>query len=253
LTVEEAIRLEKVSKRFRKRILRQDHTTIKTAFIEFFRPSLRRARMKYVRVFEDLDLSVEKGTTLGIIGRNGSGKSTLLKLLAGIYRPDSGRIQMSGRVSALLELGAGFHPEFTGRENVFINGIILGLTKKEIRDRFDEIVRFAEIEEFIDCPVRTYSTGMYMRLAFSVATHVDPDILLIDEVLAVGDEHFMHKCRKRLGGFKERKITILLVTHDLRTVESFCDEALWLESSLEIVRGDPREIVGKYRAHSASP
>ena len=169
------------------------------------------------------------GRTLGVIGRNGSGKSTLLKLVAGITKPTTGTVKVNGRISALIELGAGFHPEISGRENVFINGIMLGLTKTEIARRFDEIVEFAELQEFIDAPVKTYSSGMYMRLGFAVAIHVDPDVLLVDEVLAVGDEGFTHKCLDKFAEFKRRGKTILLVTHSLGLVERFCDEALWLD------------------------
>ena len=190
--------------------------------------------------------SVPKGSTYGIVGRNGSGKSTMLKCVAGITRPTSGRITVDGRVSALIELGAGFHPEISGRENVFINGIMLGLSKKEITRRFDEIVEFAELEEFIDAPVKTYSSGMYMRLGFAVAIHVNPDILLVDEVLAVGDEGFTHKCLDKFAEFRRRGKTILLVTHSLGLVERFCDEALWIDEGHGRAAGDPRRVVGAY-------
>ena len=180
-----------------------------------------------------------RGRTLGVIGRNGSGKSTLLKLVAGITKPTTGTVKVNGRISALIELGAGFHPEISGRENVFINGIMLGLTKREIARRFDEIVEFAEMKEFIDAPVKTYSSGMYMRLGFAVAIHVDPDVLLVDEVLAVGDEGFTHKCLDKFAEFKRRGKTILLVTHSLGLVERFCDEALWLDGGQLKGIGDP--------------
>ena len=162
--------------------------------------------------------------SLGVIGRNGSGKSTLLKLIAGITKPTTGTIKVAGRVSALIELGAGFHPEISGRENVFINGVMLGLSKREITRRFDDIVEFAELEEFIDAPVKTYSSGMYMRLGFAVAVNVDPDVLLVDEVLAVGDEGFSLKCLDKFSEFKRRGKTIILVTHGLGMVEHFWDE-----------------------------
>jgi ABC-type polysaccharide/polyol phosphate transport system ATPase subunit len=189
---------------------------------------------------------VRKGTTYGIIGRNGSGKSTMLKLVAGITKPTEGTIQVNGRISALIELGAGFHPEISGRENVFINGIMLGLTKKEVARRFDEIVEFAELQEFIDAPVKTYSSGMYMRLGFAVAINVDPDVLLIDEVLAVGDEAFTHKCLDKFSDFRRRGKTILLVTHSLNLVEKFCDDVLWLDSGRTRGEGDPRTVVSAY-------
>jgi ABC-type polysaccharide/polyol phosphate transport system ATPase subunit len=194
----------------------------------------------------DVTVTVPKGRTLGVIGRNGSGKSTLLKLVAGITKPTTGTVVVDGRVSALIELGAGFHPEISGRENVFINGIMLGLTKREITRRFDEIVEFAEMQEFIDAPVKTYSSGMYMRLGFAVAIHVDPDVLLVDEVLAVGDEGFTHKCLDKFAEFKRRGKTILLVTHALGLVERFCDEALWLDAGRVKGSGDPKRIIGAY-------
>jgi len=189
---------------------------------------------------------VPKGSTYGVIGRNGSGKSTALKLVAGITKPTSGTVKVDGRVSALSELGAGFHPEISGRENVFINGIMLGLTKREIQERFDEIVDFAELRDFIDAPVKTYSSGMYMRLGFAVAIHVDPDVLLVDEVLAVGDEGFTHKCLDKFAEFRRRGKTILLVTHSLNLVERFCDEALWLDGGVARAHGDPKRVVGAY-------
>ena len=166
--------------------------------------------------------------------------------MAGITKPTSGTVTVDGRISALIELGAGFHPEISGRENVFINGIMLGLSKREITRRFDEIVEFAELEDFIDAPVKTYSSGMYMRLGFAVAIHVDPDVLLIDEVLAVGDEAFTHKCLDKFAEFRRRDKTILLVTHSLNLVERFCDEALWLDDGRRAAMGDPRRVVSAY-------
>ena len=170
------------------------------------------------------------GQTLGIIGENGSGKSTLLKILAGIASPPPATVVTQGRISALIELGAGFHPEISGRENIFINGIILGLTRKEIQAKYDEIVRFAELEEFIDHPVKSYSSGMFMRLGFSIAINVNPDILLIDEVLAVGDASFVPKCLDKINEFRRHGKTIIFVSHDLSTVERICDEVIWLKN-----------------------
>ena len=198
------------------------------------------------QALKDVSFTVPKGCTFGVVGRNGSGKSTALKLVAGITKPNSGKVDVDGRISALIELGAGFHPEISGRENVFINGIMLGLTKKEISKRFDEIVEFADLTEFIDAPVKTYSSGMYMRLGFAVAIHVDPDVLLVDEVLAVGDEGFTHKCLDKFGEFKRRGKTILLVTHSLGLVERFCDEAVWLDAGEKKADGDPTRVVGAY-------
>jgi ABC-type polysaccharide/polyol phosphate transport system ATPase subunit len=194
----------------------------------------------------DVSFSVAAGHTVGIIGRNGSGKSTALKLVAGITKPTSGTVTVHGRISALIELGAGFHPEISGRENVFINGIMLGLTKREIQQRFDEIVEFAELEEFIDAPVKTYSSGMYMRLGFSVAIHVNPDVLLVDEVLAVGDEGFTHRCLDKFGEFKRRGKTILIVTHQLGLLERLCDEVVLLDAGRMLASGDPKRVIGAY-------
>src|SRR5438552_8141944 len=196
----------------------------------------------------DVSFTVPRGSTYGVIGRNGSGKSTALKLVAGITKPTTGSVRVSGRISALIELGAGFHPEISGRENVYINGIMLGLTKREIADRFDEIVDFAELREFIDAPVKTYSSGMYMLLGFAVPINVNPDVLLVDDVLAVGDEGFTHKCLDKFAEFRRRNKTILLVTHSLNLVERFCDEALWLDAGHAMAHGDPKRVIGAYLA-----
>jgi len=191
---------------------------------------------------------VARGQTFGVIGRNGSGKSTALKVIAGITKPTSGTVQVRGRISALIELGAGFHPEISGRENVFINGMMLGLTRREIQQRFDQIVDFAELRDFIDAPVKTYSSGMYMRLGFAVAIHVDPDVLLVDEVLAVGDEAFTHRCLDKFAEFRRRNRTVLLVTHALPLVERLCDEAVWLDAGQTRAAGDPRRVADAYVA-----
>src|SRR5918994_1296964 len=194
----------------------------------------------------DVSVTVPAGRTLGVIGRNGSGKSTMLKLVAGITKPTSGSVHVNGRISALIELGAGFHPEISGRENVFINGIMLGLSKREVAKRFDEIVEFAEMKDFVDAPVKTYSSGMYMRLGFAVAIHVDPDVLLVDEVLAVGDEGFTMKCLDKFAEFRRRNKTILLVTHSLDIVEKFCDRALWLDKGKTLAEGEPKRVIAAY-------
>jgi lipopolysaccharide transport system ATP-binding protein len=245
------VHVEGVSKRFRRQTV-QPFTTVKTAFVDFVLRRKRPERETTYQALRDISLTVRKGEVLGIIGRNGSGKSTLLKLLAGIYRPDSGKIAVQGKVGALLELGAGFHPEFSGRENIFINGIVLGLSKRDIRQRFDEIVRFAELEEFIDEPVKTYSSGMSTRLGFSVAVHADPDILFIDEVLAVGDESFQQKCFEKISEFRRRGKTIILVSHDLAAVQRWCDEALWLEEGTLREQGLPRRVIDRYRQSIAT-
>jgi lipopolysaccharide transport system ATP-binding protein len=206
----------------------------------------RQRRPDLIWALRDLDLQVTQGTTLGIMGRNGSGKSTLLKLISGILRPDVGTVSVAGKVAALIELGAGFHPELSGRENAIINGIILGLSKKEIRSKLDEIVAFAELEPYIDEPVRTYSSGMYMRLGFSVAVHVRPDILIIDEVLAVGDARFTQKCAERMQHFKEAGCTIIMVTHDLGMLQAWCDKAVWLQEGRLQMEGHPTTVTEAY-------
>ncbi len=200
---------------------------------------------------ENVSFDVPRGTIFGVIGENGSGKSTLLKLVAGITKPSRGSLTVDGRVSALIELGAGFHPEISGRENVMINGIMLGLTRREVEKRFAEIVAFAELEDFIDAPVKTYSSGMYMRLGFAVAIHVEPDVLLIDEVLAVGDEAFTRKCLDKIAEFHRCGRTILFVTHTLGLVEKMCDEALWLRNGAVAGHGDPKRVVDAYLTYVA--
>jgi ABC-type polysaccharide/polyol phosphate transport system ATPase subunit len=239
-----AIELKDVSKIYRRYSGRQ-FSTLKSALLQ--RSILRDlSPTETFPALQNVSFTVAQGRTYGVIGRNGSGKSTALKLVAGITKPTSGTVTVRGRISALIELGAGFHPEISGRENVFINGIMLGLTKKEITARFDEIVEFAELEKFIDAPVKTYSSGMYMRLGFAVAIHVDPDLLLVDEVLAVGDEGFTHKCLDKFAEFRRRGKTILLVTHSLGVVERFCDEALWLDHGRARAHGDPKRVVDAY-------
>jgi lipopolysaccharide transport system ATP-binding protein len=240
-----AIEVVHASKVYRRFSHKKQFATLKSALL---RGSLIRD-LKADETFtavSDVSFTVPAGRTLGVIGRNGSGKSTMLKLVAGITKPTCGSVAVTGRISALIELGAGFHPEISGRENVFINGIMLGLSKREVAKRFDEIVEFAELKDFIDAPVKTYSSGMYMRLGFAVAIHVDPDVLLVDEVLAVGDEGFTHKCLDKFAEFKRRGRTILLVTHALSMVERFCDEALWLDRGEKKGMGDPKRMVDAY-------
>ena len=239
-----AIALVNVSKLYRRYGGRQ-FATLKSALLSGDLVKQLRPEETF-QALKNVTFDVARGQTLGVIGRNGSGKSTALKLVAGITKPTSGIVTVQGRVSALIELGAGFHPEISGRENVFINGVMLGMTKRDIQKRFDEIVDFAELREFIDAPVKTYSSGMYMRLGFAVAIHVDPDVLLVDEVLAVGDEGFTHKCLDKFGEFKRRNKTILLVTHSLGMVERFCDEAVWLDAGEKRAQGDPTRVVGAY-------
>ena len=197
-------------------------------------------------VLKGITFEVKKGEALGLVGKNGCGKSTLLKLLTKIMYPDSGSIEIKGRVSSLIELGAGFHPDMSGRENIYINASIFGLTKKEIDERIQDIIDFSELEEFIDNPVRTYSSGMYMRLAFSVAINVNADILLIDEILAVGDANFQAKCFDKLRELKASGITIIIVTHDTNTVERFCNKAIWINNGIISESGTSTKVVDAY-------
>ncbi len=209
---------------------------------------MRRARVKYEEFWalRDVSLEVPEGKTYALIGENGSGKSTLLKCMAHILRPEKGRIETYGKISALLELGAGFHPELTGRENIFLNGSILGMSKKQLNQRFDEIVGFAGLEHFIDTPVKNYSSGMYVRLGFSVAINVDPDILLIDEVLAVGDAEFQRKCLEKFDDFRNAGKTIVIVSHALESVRNLCDTAGWLEHGVLRRLGPASEVIDEY-------
>lgn len=246
-----AVRVSDLSKVYRRYAHRKQFRTLKSAILK----GNLIGELKPDETFSALSgvtFNVWEGSTFAVIGRNGSGKSSLLKVLAGITKPTSGEVEVNGRVSALIELGAGFHPEITGRENVFINGIMLGLSKREISERFDEIVEFAELEEFIDAPVKNYSSGMYMRLGFAVAIHVNPDVLLIDEVLAVGDQEFVHKCLDKISEFRRRGKTIVLVTHSLGLVEKLADEAIWLDGGRIQVRGDPKKVVDAYLAQVTS-
>lgn len=198
---------------------------------------------------KSVDLDIHKGETVGLIGHNGCGKSTLLKLFTRIIYPDKGEINVKGQVSSLLELGAGFHPDFTGRENIYTNASIFGFSRAQTDSRIDSIIEFSELGAFIDNPVRTYSSGMYMRLAFSVAIHVDPQILLIDEVLAVGDANFQKKCLERIAAFKRQDVTIVMVSHDLATIERICDRVVWLEDGIIQADGPPKPVVTAYLAH----
>jgi ABC-type polysaccharide/polyol phosphate transport system ATPase subunit len=240
-----AIDVINVSKVYRRYAQKKQFATLKSAILSGsllgdLRPD------ETFQALKNVSFQVPKGCTYGVIGSNGSGKSTLLKCVAGITRPTEGDVRVDGRISALIELGAGFHPEISGRENIFINGIMLGLTKKEIQHKFDEIVEFAEMQDFIDAPVKTYSSGMYMRLGFAVAVHVDPDVLLVDEVLAVGDQSFTHKCLDKFAEFRRRNKSILLVTHSLDLVEKFCDVAHWLKKGVTQGEGDPKRVVAAY-------
>lgn len=197
-------------------------------------------------VLKNINIDIKKGETVALIGVNGSGKSTLLKLITRIIYPTSGAIKVNGKVSSLLELGAGFHPDFSGRENIYFNASIFGLTKKEIDNRLDSIIEFSELEEFIDTPIRTYSSGMYMRLAFSVAINVDADIILIDEILAVGDQHFQEKCMDKMLELKKNGKTIVFVSHSAGAVKFLCDRAIWLKDGVIEMDGKTEDVLKEY-------
>jgi lipopolysaccharide transport system ATP-binding protein len=208
--------------------------------------ALRSIRAENRVVLEDFSLQIERGETIAVMGRNGSGKSTLLALIAGVIRPTTGTLEVNGRVSPLLELGAGFHPELTGRDNVMLNGVLLGLRRAEVAARMDRIIEFAELEDSIDEPVRTFSTGMIARLGFSVAAHLDPEILLIDEVLAVGDTPFQEKCIAKIGEFQRRGVTIVFVSHELKHVTELCDRAVVVADHRAAFVGDVPAAIAYY-------
>ena len=241
-----AITIEGLSKRYRRTSAGFRMRTLKSALLQRnLTQGLRDEET--IAALDDVSFTVEAGEAFGVIGSNGSGKSTLLKIVAGILEPTSGRRTVDGRVAALIELGAGFHPEISGRENIFINGAILGMTRAQVAERYDEIVEFSGLADFIEEPVKNYSSGMYVRLGFAVAIHTDPDILLVDEVLAVGDEAFAHQCLRRLEGMLAEGKTVLMVSHALSLVEDYCDRVLWLESGRERMVGEPRRVVDAYR------
>ena len=235
----DAVALDGLGKKFR--LTHDRNWTLKATVL-----AGHRTRYEEFWALRGLDLEIPHGSTFGIIGGNGSGKSTLLKLLAGILRPDEGTAEVDGRLSALLELGAGFHPELTGRENVYLNGAILGFTSREIRRRFDDIVGFAELDRFIDEPVRNYSSGMYVRLGFSVAIHVEPEILLVDEVLAVGDHAFQKRCLDRFAQLKAEGRTIILVSHDLDMVGWLCEQTAWIQQGTLQAVGPSPEVIDRF-------
>lgn len=203
-------------------------------------------KKEYRHVLKNINLNIKKGETVALIGTNGSGKSTLLKLMTKIIYPTKGYIKTNGKLTSLLELGAGFHPDFTGRENIYFNASIFGLTAAEIDKRVDEIIKFSELQDFIDTPVRTYSSGMYMRLAFSVAINVDAEILLIDEILAVGDQHFQDKCFEKLEDLKNSGKTIVIVSHSLGSVKKLCDRAIWIYDGEVRLDGNTKDVIDEY-------
>jgi ABC-2 type transport system ATP-binding protein len=241
-----AVSVENVSKRFR--LYKERNQSLKSAIMRG-----RRSVHEDFWALKDISFEVPTGSTFGLIGSNGSGKSTLLKCLAKIYYPEKGTISARGKVAALLEVGSGFHPELSGRENVFLNGSILGMSKKEITRKLDEIVDFSGVEQFIDQPVKNYSSGMYVRLGFSVAINVDPDVLVVDEVLAVGDADFQEKCRQKFVDFKEQGKTVILVSHAMGQVQDMCDHAAWLNHGELLTVGEAQPTIEAYLRSLGSP
>lgn len=240
---EKAIQVKGVGKRFRLRS--SGGRTLKSVVMDMIR---KPGTDRELWALKDVGFEVEQGTTLGLIGANGAGKSTLLSLLAGTMQPTEGSLSTRGIISSLLELGAGFHPDLTGRENVFLAGAIMGLSREAVERRFDAIAAYADIGRFIDQPVKHYSSGMYVRLGFAVAVEVDPDILLVDEVLAVGDASFQRKCLRRMAEFREQKKTMLIISHDLATIQSVSDQILFLDHGRVLGHGDPGKVIGQYEA-----
>lgn len=237
------IRLENVTQRFR--VIQERPDTVRELFSKLFRRQTSYHDFEAVR---NVSFEVPGGQMLGIIGRNGSGKSTLLKIIAGVYRPTNGVVEVNGSIAPLIELGAGFHHELTGRENILLNGLLMGYSKRDMLERQESIIEFADIGDFIDAPVKQYSSGMYMRLAFAVATEVDPRILLVDEILAVGDAGFQEKCFERIRKFRASGKTILLVTHTMSDVQQHCERVLLLEQGSIVVDGRPEEAIAMYKS-----
>jgi ABC-type polysaccharide/polyol phosphate transport system ATPase subunit len=245
-----AIQVTELVKLYRRTTAGDQFRTLKSALVE---RSLTRnlKREEAIVALDGIDFTVAAGEAFGVVGGNGSGKSTLLKLVAGMLQPSSGKIAVAGRVAAMIELGAGFHPEISGRENVFINGAVLGLSRREIQRRYADIVEFSGLGDFMEEPVKNYSSGMYVRLGFAVAIHTDPDVLLVDEVLAVGDEAFAHRCLRRIEEFLATGRTLLFVSHSLDLVEGICDRVLWLEGGRQRRVGEPRRVIDAYRQEVA--
>lgn len=235
------IKVSNVTQRFR--VVQERPDTLRELFAKFFR---HQSKVHDFEAVKNASFEIAHGEMVGILGHNGSGKSTLLKIIAGVYRPTSGKVEVRGTIAPLLELGAGFHPELTGRENITLNGLLLGYSKREIRGREEKIIEFADIGEFIDAPVKQYSSGMYTRLAFAVATEVNPDILVMDEILAVGDIQFQEKCFARLQRFRAMGKTILLVTHSVSQVLEYCDRSLVMDRGQIVFDGDPEGAVTRY-------
>jgi ABC-type polysaccharide/polyol phosphate transport system ATPase subunit len=242
--VDWAIELNHVSKAFVHR--RNPGRNLKVRVLGLIHPHQREQRELFWAL-RDVDLTVRRGECLGLIGSNGSGKSTLLRIIAGIYAPTRGRVTVRGRVTPMIELGVGFHPDLSGRENVYLNTSLYGLSRRETDDIYDAVVDFSELAEFMDLPVKNYSSGMYVRLGFSVAAHLEPDVLLVDEVLAVGDERFQQKCLARMEDVRRRGTTVVLVSHDMNTIEHMCDRAYLLVRGQPDLEGEPAKVIARYR------
>lgn len=235
------VSFENIVQRFR--VIRERPDTLRETFAHIFR---KRTSYYDFEALKGISFSVNDGEAVGIIGRNGSGKSTILRVIAGVYRPSAGVVHVSGKVAPLIELGAGFHPDLTGRENITLNGLLLGLSKREIRKREGRIIEFAELGEFIDSPVKQYSSGMFMRLGFAVATEVEPDILLMDEVLAVGDAAFQQKCLERINTFHSAGKTLFMVSHGSGNIRKYCQRALWIHDGVLRADGPADEVLARY-------
>ena len=216
------------------------------SFLFHFPTAIKEMRKSRFTALKNISFEVSAGETVGIIGKNGAGKSTILGLLAGVLKPSSGQVTVAGRIAPLLELGAGFHPELSGRENILLNGILLGMLKREVEEKIDSIIAFSELEEFIDQPIRTYSSGMLARLGFSVAVHSDPDILLVDEVLAVGDQDFQKKCIEKMIGFKENGKTIVFVSHNVEEIRRVCGRVIWIEDKKIRLIDESEKVLNEY-------
>ena len=253
---EPIVKIENISKSYT--ISHRDsYDTIRDKVTELVKKPLQKITRKQNQIVKekfwalrDINFTIQEGERIGIIGKNGSGKSTLLKILSQITQPDTGRIELNGRVASLLEVGTGFHPELTGRENIFLNGAILGMKQTEIRSKIDEIVAFAEIEKFLDTPVKRYSSGMYVRLAFAVAAHLEPEILIVDEVLAVGDAQFQKKCLEKMQGISSSGKTVIFVSHNMTAIMSLCNRSILLNQGENVFYGDTKEVVDYYLKNS---
>lgn len=236
-----AIELKNINKFFD--LIREKHTSLKATVLSFKRQPIQK-----LHVLKDISISIKHGETVAIIGRNGSGKSTTLGIIGKIYKPTSGTVEIDGRMCTMLALGSGFHPDLTGRENIFFNGAVMGLTTSQVKEKLDRIIDFSELDDFIDTPIKTYSDGMKMRLGFAIATETDPEILLIDEVLAVGDTAFQDKCYKRIEQFKNAGRTIVFVTHDLEAAKSVASRTIWLNNGEILADGNTQSVVDSYLA-----